>query len=104
MLHNSFTEKEQSVISSMRDYLIECGLQNSANAFDKAVSEVVSFEVEGRYNNHYSKIVNRYLCEALLCVNSDNRCTDNQRLLLRGLIESYRGVYGLPTDDFEYLV
>jgi hypothetical protein len=104
MLHNSFTEKEQSVISSMRDYLIECGLQNSANAFDKAVSEVVSYETQGRYNSHYSKYVNRYLCEALLCVNSDVRCSDNQRLLLRGLIESYRSVYGLSTEDFEYLV
>lgn len=104
MLHNSFTEKEQSVISSMRDYLIESGLQKSANAFDKAISEVVSFEVEGRYNNHFSKDVNRYLCEALLCANSDCRCSDKQRLLFRSLIESYRRVYGLSTDDFEYFV
>lgn len=104
MLHNSFNEKEMSVISSMRDYLLECGLQNCANAFDKAISEVVSFESEGIYNNHYSKSVNRYLCEALLSINSDHRCTSNQRKLMRGLIESYRSVYGLPTDDFEYII
>lgn len=104
MLHHSFNEKEMSVISAMRDYLLESGLQNCANAFDKAVSEVITYETNGVYNNHYSKNVNRYLCEALLIVNSDNKCTANQRKLVRGLIESYRNVYGLSTEDFEYIV
>jgi hypothetical protein len=102
MLHNSIDEKGQAVISHMRDYLLESGLQNCANAFDKALSEVVSWETQGLYRNHYSKTVNRYLCEALLHVNMDNRCTKKQRMLMRGLIESYRGVYGLSTDDFGF--
>lgn len=104
MLHNSFNEKELSVISAMRDYLLENNLQNSANAFDKAISEVISFENTGRFNNYYSKSVNKYLCEALLAINSDARSTENQRKLMRGLIESYRDVYGLPVDDFEFLI
>lgn len=102
MLHNSFDEKGQAVISQMRNYLLESGLQNCANAFDKALSEVITWETEGLYNNHYSKAVNRYLCEALLHVNTDNRCTRKQRLLVRSLIESYRGVYGLSTEDFGF--
>jgi hypothetical protein len=32
----------------------------------------------------------------------DNRCSKKQRMLMRGLIESYRGVYGLSTDDFGF--
>ena len=47
MLHQVFNEKTQSVLSEMRDYLLESGLQNCANAFDKALSEVVSYETEG---------------------------------------------------------
>lgn len=104
MLHHSFNEKEMSVISSMRDYLLESGLQNCANAFDKAVSEVITYETCGTYNNHYSKSINKYLCEALLILNSDTKCSENSRRLVRGLIESYRNVYGLSTEDFEYLV
>lgn len=102
MLHNSIDEKGQTVISQVRDYLLESGLQNCANAFDKAVSEVVSWETEGVYRNHYSKTVNRYLCEALLFANFDNRASKKQRLIMRSLIESYRNVYGLSTDDFGF--
>jgi len=102
MLHNSFNEKGQAVISEMRNYLLECGLQNCVNAFDKAISEVVCWESTGVYSNHYNKNVNRYLCEALLHVNTDCRCSNRQRTLMRGLIESYRNVYGLSTEDFGF--
>lgn len=102
MLHNSFDKKAQTVLSEMKDYLLESGLQNCANAFDKAIGEVVAYETEGMYRNLFSKKVNRYLCEALLHVNTDTRCTKNQRVLLRGLIESYRGIYNLSTDDFGF--
>jgi hypothetical protein len=102
MLHSAFNEKGQSVISGMRNYLLECGLQNHANAFDKAIAEVVSYETEGVYRNHYSKKVNRYLCEALLYVNTDVKTSNTQKKLVRGLIESYRNVYGLSTEDFGF--
>ena len=102
MLHQTFNEKGQAVLSEMRNYLLESGLQNCANAFDKAVSEVVSFETEGNYRNYYSKKVNRYLCEALLHVNTDNRCSASKRALMRGLIESYRSIYDLSTEDFGF--
>lgn len=101
-MHNSFDEKGQAVLSEMRNYLLESGLQNCANAFDKAVSEVVSYETQGIYRNYYSKKVNRYLCEGLLHLNLDNRCSDVQRAIMRGLIESYRAVYNLSTEDFGY--
>ena len=81
MLHHSFNEKEMSVISAMRDYLLESGLQNCANAFDKAVSEVITYETNGVYNNHYSKNVNRYLCEALL-INTQMRMEHLMMILL----------------------
>lgn len=102
MLHNSFDNKGQMVISDVRNYLLESGLQRAANAYDKAVSEVVSFELEGRYNNYFSKKVNRYLCEALISANSDNKADDSHVEILRSLIENYRNIYGLSTDDFEY--
>lgn len=102
MLHSVFNNKGQTVLSEMRDYLLESGLQNSANAFDKAVSEVVSYETEGLYRNYFSKKVNRHLCEALMYVNTDARSTGNQRAIMRGLIESYRSIYGLSTDDFDF--
>lgn len=102
MLHNSFDEKGQALISGMKNYLLESGLQNCANAFEKAVSEVVAWESTGLYNNHYNKNVNRYLCEALLHVNTDVRCSDKHRALIRSLIESYRDVYGLSTEDFGF--
>jgi hypothetical protein len=102
MLHQTFNEKGQAVLSEMRNYLLESGLQNCANAFDKAVSEVVSYETEGCYRNYFSKKVNRYLCEALLHVNTDNRCSSSKRALMRGLIESYRSIYDLSTEDFGF--
>jgi hypothetical protein len=102
MLHNSFDEKGQALISEMKNYLLESGLQNCANAFEKAVSEVVAWESTGLYNNHYNKNVNRYLCEALLHVNTDVRCSNKHRTLVRSLIESYRDVYGLSTEDFGF--
>jgi hypothetical protein len=102
MLPSVFNEKSQTVLSSMRDYLLESGLQNSANAFDKALGEVVSYEIDGIYRNLFSKKVNRYLCEALLHINTDTRSTKAQKALMRGLIESYRGIYNLSTDDFGF--
>lgn len=102
MLHNSFDNKSQAIISGVRNYLLESGLQNAANAYDKAISEVISFENEGIYNNYYSKRVNKYLCEALLCANVDHNSSELHRSLLRSLIENYRSIYGLPTDDFDF--
>ena len=102
MLHQVFNEKTQSVLSEMRDYLLESGLQNCANAFDMALSEVVSYETEGVYRNHFSKKVNRYLCESLLHLNTDNKSSKNHRLIMRGLIESYRSIYDLSTEDFGF--
>lgn len=102
MLHNSFTEKGMAVLSEMKDYFLVNGLQDCANAFDKAVSEVVSYETNGVYRNHFSKKINRYLCEALLHVNTDTNCSFKQRKLVRGLIESYRSIYDLSTDDFGF--
>ena len=104
MLHNSFDNKGQMVISDVRNYLLESGLQKAANAYDKAVSEVVSFEVEGRYNNYFSKKVNRYLCEALIAANFDSHADESHVAVLRSLIENYRNIYGLSTEDFEYNV
>lgn len=102
MLPSVFNEKSQTVLSSMRDYLLESGLQNCANAFDKALGEVVSFETDGVYRNLFSKKINRYLCEALLHLNTDVRASKTQRVLMRGLIESYRGIYNLSTEDFGF--
>lgn len=102
MLHNTFNEKGLAVLSEMKDYLLESGLQNCANAFEKAVGEVVSYEVEGIYHNLFSKKINRYLCEALLHANTDVKCSSLNRKLLRSLIESYRGIYNLSTDDFGF--
>lgn len=102
MLHNSFDEKGQALILEMRNYFLESGLQNCANAFEKAISEVVVWESTGFYNNHYNKNVNKYLCEALLHVNSDNKCSNKYRTLVRSLIESYRNCYGLSTEDFGF--
>lgn len=101
-MHNSFDKKGLVVLSEMKDYLLESGLQNCANAFDKALSEVISFETKGIYKNYFSKKVNRYLCEALLFANTDNKCLTKYRQLLRGLIESYRNIYNLSTNDFEF--
>ena len=59
MLHTAFNKKGQTVLSEMKDYLLESGLQNCANAFDKAIGEVVAYETEGTYRNLFSKKVNR---------------------------------------------
>lgn len=101
-MHNSFDEKGIAVLTEMRNYLLEHGLQNCANAFDKAIGEVISFETDGIYHNYYSKKVNRYLCEALLHVNMDTHCNNIHRTLMRGLIENYRKIYGLSTADFGF--
>lgn len=101
-MHNSFDEKGRMVLTEMRNYLLESGLQHSANAFDKAIGEVISFETDGIYRNYYSKKVNRYLCEALLHINMDPHVTSQKRTLMRGLIERYRNIYGLSTSDFGF--
>lgn len=104
MLHNSFDNKSQIIISDVRNYLLESGLQHAANAYDKAISEVINFEINGTYSNYFSKKVNRYLCEALIGANSESKVNDKHVAILRSLIESYRNIYGLSTDDFEYFI
>lgn len=102
MLHTAFNQKGQMALSEIKNYLLTEGLQNCANAFDKAIGEVVMYETNGMYHDLFSKKVNRYLCEALLYANTDSKCSPTYRKLLRGLIESYRGIYDLSIDDFGF--
>lgn len=104
MVQSLFSEKESKVITSIRNYLLESGQQACAIALDKAISEIISFDSTGRYKNNYSNKTNSLLCEALIIANMDNSCSEQNKALLRALIESYREVYGLSTEDFEYIV
>lgn len=104
MVHySSFNEKELKVISNVRNYLLESGQQACVNAFDKAITEVLSYNKTGYNSSNFSKKVNSLLCEALMIANYDSKCNNKYKKLICSLIESYRSAYGLPNDDFEYI-
>lgn len=103
MLYQSLNEKAQAKIDEIRNYLLENSLQNNAVALDKAISEVISWEETGMHQNYFNKDVNRYLCEALIAMNYDTKCKPSHKILVRGLIESYREIHGLSTSNYNFL-
>lgn len=92
-----------SVVKPVVDYLLENNQKFAAQAIQNALGQVVSAQNGCQKNHSYSPSVNRYLCEALFFVNSDPQATTNNRLIIRKLLEEYRHINNMPTDDVDAL-
>lgn len=96
--------KEQRLKEAVNDvvkYLHGWNKSLYATAVQNAVAYVRLYE-SGNYGfRQYRKNVNRHLCESLYFMNSDPDCPVQMKRTVRQIIENYRKMNGLPTDDFK---
>lgn len=92
-----------SVVQPVVNYLLEHNQKFAAQAIQNALGQVCSANAGSKKNHSYSPSVNRYLCEALFFVNSDPDAPTNNRLVIRKLLEEYRHINNMPTDDVDAL-
>lgn len=90
-----------SIVKPIVDYLYENNQKFAAQAVQNALGHVASSEAGQQSHRSYSPSVNRYLCEALYFVNSDPNAEHNSKLIVRKLLEEYRRINGMPTDDVD---
>lgn len=98
--HN-YKELGQETINNIANYFLENAQQEYATAVRNAAGQVLAY-LNGNYSQRrFSRNVNRNLCEALFFMNSDPNCDYKKLIITRKLLENYRQLNGLPTDDFE---
>lgn len=90
-----------SIVKPIVNYLYENNQKFAAQAVQNALGHVVSAEAGKQSARSYSPSVNRYLCEALYFVNSDPNAEHGSKLIIRKLLEEYRKINGMPTDDVD---
>lgn len=91
----------EDAVNGIVNYFLENAEQNYATAVRNAAGQVIAYSNGNTSQLRFSRNVNRNLCEALFFMNSDPNCDPKQLVLTRKLLESYREMNGLPTDDFE---
>lgn len=94
-------QRLQEAVNDVVKYLHGWNKSLYATAVQNAVAYVRLFE-SGNYGfRQYRKNVNRHLCESLYFMNSDPDCPVQMKRTVRQIIENYRKMNGLPTDDFK---
>lgn len=90
----------QKAIDQVVAYLHENNQRSYATAVQNAAGRVITHESGQMRVGNYSRKVNKWLTEALFMMNSDPYCPDHLINITRKLIESYRQMNGMSTDDF----
>lgn len=94
-------QRLQEAVNDVVKYLHGWNKSLYATAIQNAVAYVRLYE-SGNYGfRQYRKNVNRHLCESLYFMNSDPDCPIQMKKTVRQIIENYRKMNGLPTDDFK---
>ena len=99
-MHNNY-QKLQHVIEQAVNYFQINGKMNYATALRNATGYVLMYESGNHGYRQYRKDVNRNLCESLYFMNSDPYCPIHIKKTVRQVLESYRKMNGLSTDEFK---
>ena len=96
--------KEQRLLEAVNDVVNYFHRNNKrvyATAVQNAVGYVRLYE-SGNYGfKQFRHGVNKNLCESLYFMNCDPDCSLNLKRTVRQILENYRKMNGLPTDDFK---
>lgn len=96
--------KEQRLLEAVNDVVNYFHSNNKrvyATAVQNAVGYVRLFE-SGNYGfKQFRHGINKNLCESLYFMNCDPFCPLNLKRTVRQILENYRKMNGLPTDDFK---
>lgn len=92
--------KTQKAINKVVAYLQENNQRAYATAVQNAAGRVLTYESGQMRVGNYNKKINRWLTESLFLMNSDPNCPPQVIKITRKLIESYRDMNGMSTDDF----
>lgn len=96
--------KEQRLLEAVNDvvnYFHSWNKRVYATAVQNAVGYVRLYE-SGNYGfKQFRHGVNKNLCESLYFMNCDPDCPLNLKRTVRQILENYRKMNGLPTDDFK---
>ena len=96
--------KEQRLLGAVNDVVNYFHSNNKrvyATAVQNAVGYVTLFE-SGNYGfKQFKHSINKNLCESLYFMNCDPYCHLNLKRTVRQILENYRKMNGLPTDDFK---
>lgn len=96
--------KEQRLLEAVNDVVNYFHRNNKrvyATAIQNAVGYVRLFE-SGNYGfKQFRHAINNNLCESLYFMNCDPDCSLNLKRTVRQILENYRKMNGLPTDDFK---
>jgi hypothetical protein len=96
--------KEQRLLEAVNDVVNYFHTNNKrvyATAVQNAVGYVRLFE-SGNYGfKQFRHGINKNLCESLYFMNCDPYCPLNLKRTVRQILENYRKMNGLPTDDFK---
>lgn len=96
--------KEQRLLEAVNDVVNYFHRNNKrvyATAVQNAVGYVTLFE-SGNYGfKQFRHGINNNLCESLYFMNCDPCCPLNLKRTVRQILENYRKMNGLPTDDFK---
>lgn len=96
--------KEQRLLEAVNDVVNYFHSNNKrvyATAVQNAVGYVRLYE-SGNYGfKQFRHGVNKNLCESLYFMNCDPDCSLNLKRTVRQILENYRKMNGLPTDDFK---
>jgi hypothetical protein len=96
--------KEQRLLEAVNDVVNYFHRNNKrvyATAVQNAVGYVRLFE-SGNYGfKQFRHGINKNLCESLYFMNCDPYCPLNLKRTVRQILENYRKMNGLPTDDFK---
>lgn len=94
-IHNAMALVEKVV-----DYFRQHDYHQFGHTIKRAAAEVLAEGSGVTMRHRYNKQINSTLCEALLTMNYHKDCPDNYRLVMGKLIESYRDMNGMPSDDY----
>jgi hypothetical protein len=94
-------QRLQEAVNDVVNYFHMNNKKLYATAVQNAVGYVCLYE-SGNYGfKQYRHGVNKNLCESLYFMNSDPYCPINLKRTVRQILENYRRMNGLPTDDFK---
>lgn len=95
------SQNQQTRLSKCVSYLQQCQLYECANAVSKAAGQVNCFQHGVPVREMFSQRVNSCLCKALFAMNSDPNCDTRNIKHVRTLIEAYRDMNGMPTNNYD---
>jgi hypothetical protein len=94
-------QRLQEAVNDVVNYFHMNNKKIYATAVQNAVGYVMVYE-SGNYGfRQFKHSVNNNLCESLYFMNSDPYCPVNLKKTVRQILENYRKMNGLPTDDFK---